>query len=238
MRILITHLTRMHGGHICVAGVDQQTRRHVRPVLNNAEPLPFYLLARYGGPFEMGWIVDLGQPRPAPDPPHVEDHVFVPARAKPERPAAAHEFWTLLEELERPRLREIFGTGLCETGRDRYGTELGQGIASLGFLRPAAPPRLYLTQSREGKPQVRMKLSDGQIEADAGVTDLRLFGDDHATPEPALIRAVAQWIADSQGVILSVGLTRKFRPSDAAASRHWLQVNNVHLKENATWRLG
>ncbi len=162
----------------------------------------------------------------------------MPARAKAERPAAAHEFWTLLEELERPRLREIFGAGLCETGRDRYGTELGQGSASLGFLRPAAPPRMYLTHSRDGKPQVRMKLHDGQIEADTSVTDLRLYGDDHATPDPAHIRAVAQWIADSRGVILSVGLTRKFRSSDAAAYRHWLQVNNIHLKENAGWRLG
>ena len=83
-----------------------------------------------------------------------------------------------------------------------------------------------------------MTLSDGQIEADASVTDLRLYGDDHATPDPAHLRAVAQSIAGSQGVILSVGLTRKFRSSDAAQYRHWLQVNNIHLKENPTWRLG
>jgi hypothetical protein len=70
------------------------------------------------------------------------------------------------------------------------------------------------------------------------VTDLRLFGDDHATPEPARLRAVSQWLADSHGVILSVGLTRKFRPAADAPWRHWLQVNNIHLKENPAWRLG
>ena len=53
MRLLINHLTRMHGGHICLAGVDLETRRHVRPMLAN-ESLPFYFLARYGGPFEIG----------------------------------------------------------------------------------------------------------------------------------------------------------------------------------------
>jgi hypothetical protein len=237
MRILINHLTRMHGGHICLAGVDLQARRHVRPMLAN-EPLPFYLLARYGGPFEMARIVELGVPRPAPDPPHVEDHVFVPARAKVDRPAAAHEFWQLLEEMRSASLREIFGEALRDVGRGRWGTELGQGRASLGLLRPAAPPELYLTSSRDGRPQVRMRLSDGEIQADAGVTDLRLFGDDHATPAAARIRAVAQWIADSQGVILSVGLTRKFRSSDDASYRHWLQVNNIHLKEAPTWLLG
>ena len=117
------------------------------------------------------------------------------------------------------------------------GPSWGKERASLGFLRPAAPPKLYLTRSRDGKPQIRMKLCDGQIEADAGVTDLRLFGDDHATPEPARVRAVAQWIADSGDVILGVGLTRKFRPSDDAAYRHWLQVNNIHLRSEPAWRL-
>ena len=70
------------------------------------------------------------------------------------------------------------------------------------------------------------------------MTDLRLFGDDHATPDAARIRAVAQWIADSQGVILGVGLTRKFRSSDDAPYCHWLQVNNIHLKETPIWLLG
>ena len=79
-----------------MAGVDLQTRRHVRPMLAN-DPLPFYLLARYGGPFEMAMIVDLGSPRAAPVAPHIEDHVFVPARAKAERLAAAHEFWSVLQ---------------------------------------------------------------------------------------------------------------------------------------------
>ena len=237
MRILINHLTRMHGGHICIAGVDLETRRHVRPVLAG-EMLPFYLLARYGGPFEMSWVVDLGGPRPVPEAPHVEDHVFVPSQVKVDRPAAAHEFWGFLEELEEPLLRRIFGVELHEAGRGRYGTELGCGTASLGFLRPAAASDLYIAQQRNGKPQVRMRLRDGEIEADAGVTDLRLYGDDHATPDVARVRAVAQWITDSRHVILGVGLTRKFRSSENLPYRHWLQVNNIHLSEVPTWPLG
>jgi hypothetical protein len=237
MRILINHLTRMHGGHICVAGVDLKTRRHVRPMLAN-DPLPFYLLARYGGPFDMAMIVDLGSPRAMPVAPHVEDHVFVPARARVERLAAVHEFWALLDELRCPSLRQIFGASLSEVGQSHYGTEVGQGTASLGFLRPVAPPELYVTRNPSGKAQIRMKLSDGQIEADAGVTDLRLFGDDHATPDLARVRATTQRLADSRDVILGVGLTRKFRSADDATYRHWLQVNNIHLRAEPTWRLG
>ncbi len=162
----------------------------------------------------------------------------MPARAKAERPAAAHEFWAMLEELQQPRLREIFGGDLGAMGRGRYGTELGKGNVSLGLLRPAGPPRLYLAQGRDGKPQIRLRFSDGEIEADAGVTDLRLVGDDHATPAPARVRAAARWMADSREVILGLGLTRPFRSSDGAAYRHWLQVNNIHLRDDPTWRLG
>lgn len=236
MRILINHLTRMHGGHICLAGVDLETRQHVRPILAN-DPLPFYMLARYGGPFEMARIVDLGSPRHTPFSPHVEDHVFVPARAKIERPAAADEFWRLLEEVQCASLGEIFGTALQETGQGRWSTALGQGTRSLGILRPAVSPELYVTSGRDGQ-RVRMRLTVGRIRADLGVTDIRLFGDDHATPELARIRATAQRMADSQGVLLGVGLTRKFRSSPQHEYRHWLQVNNIHLKDNPAWVLG
>jgi len=237
MRILINHLTRMHGARICLAGVDLQTRRHVRPMLG-PEAVPFYLLARYGGPFDMARIVDLGSPRPAPEPPHVEDHVFVASRAKFERAAAAHEFWRLLDDLRGPSLREIFGEDLRDVGRSRYVTPLGLGTTSLGCLRPVGPPELYLTPGRDGKQQIRMKFSDGRLNVDAGVTDLRLFNDDHATADAARVRAVAQRIADGQDVILSVGLTRKFRAADDAPYFHWLQVNNIHLKEDPVWQLG
>lgn len=237
MRIVVNHLTRMHGGHICVAGVDLETGRHVRPLLGH-ENMPFYLLARYGGPFDMARIVDLGAARYRPEPPHVEDYVFVASRAKVRRSAASQEFWGLLDGLAKPTLREVFGGPLRAVGRSRYGTDVGKGLASLGCFRPQRPPDLYLAASREGKPQIRMKLGDGQIEADAGVTDLRLRGADHATPDQDTVRAVARRICGSDQVILSLGLTRKYRPSEKADYVHYLQVNNVHLKEDPTWQLG
>ena len=236
MRILINHLTRMHGGHICVAGVDVDTLRHVRPILQQ-EGIPFYLLARYDGPFDMARIVDLGAARPQPERPHVEDHVFVPSRAKFERTASSDEFWNLLHEVTRTRLREIFGNTLRPLGNARYGTDLGRGTASLGCLLPHGPPELYLGTSRQGRPQIRMRISDGEIHADAGVTDLRLFQEDHATPDSDLVRGVAKWIHDSDCVLLGVGLTRKFRPSEQHDYFHYFQVNNIHLKEDPVWQL-
>ncbi|NLF09416.1 MAG: hypothetical protein GX594_15765 [Pirellulaceae bacterium] len=237
MRILLNHLTRMRGGHICVAGVDLETRRHVRPVLAG-EMLPFYLLARYGGPFDVGQVIELGRLRAVPDAPHVEDHLFIESQAKSDRPAAAHEFWSILEELCRRRLRDVFGMELQRNCGRHYGVEPGCGTASLGFLQPGAPPDLYIAERRNGKPQVRMRFCDGEIEADAGVTDLRLHGDDHATPNAPLVRAAAGWLKQSRRAILAVGLTRQFRVSEREPYRHWLQVNNIHLIETPIWRLG
>ena len=116
MKIVIDHLTRMHGGHICVAGVDVDTRRHVRPVMKDFG-MPFHFLSRYGGPFDMARIVDLGNPRSVADPPHIEDHVYVPSWAKVERTVNAHEFWSLLQELTRTKLHDLFGAALRKAGR-------------------------------------------------------------------------------------------------------------------------
>lgn len=237
MNIVVNHLTRMHGGLICVAGVDLETHEHVRPLLGD-QHLPFYFLARYGGPFDIAGIVDLGAARHKPDPPHVEDYVFVASRAKVRRRASAQEFWSLLEALAKPALGEIFGEALRAVGRARYATDAGQGPASLGCLRPNRPPELYLATGRDGKPQIRMRFGDGQIEADAGVTDLRLRQPNHTTPDGQKVRAVARMIGGSDEVILSLGLTRKFRPSEKSDYFHYLQVNNVHLKEDPAWPLG
>ena len=108
----------------------------------------------------------------------------------------------------------------------------------LPHVTGAAPAILgkALVSSGSGEAFVTLKGVDPALEA--GVTDIRLFGDDHATPEAARIRAAAQWIAESRGVLLSVGLTRKFAAADHLEPRHWLQVNNIHLRENPTWPLG
>ena len=237
MQILVNHLTRMRLGRICVAGVDVDTRRHVRPVLQR-ESLEAELLARYGGPFDLARIVDLGRPRPAPARPHVEDHQIAPARLRFRRNASAEEFWGLLIELSKPRLSEIFGDALSTTGQDRCVVDVGCGDASLGCLRVEETPELTIRSSRDGKPQIRMRLYDGQLRADAGVTDLRLYGDDHVTPDAEMVRTAAEWIRHADTVVLSVGLTRKFRAKAEAPELHWLQVNNIHLPEDPLWRLG
>lgn len=237
MIILVNHLTRMQRGFVCLAGIDLRTVLHVRPVPVR-DSLPIDCLARYGGPFDMARSVELGTAKPLPTPPHVEDFLCDPAAARLVQEATADNFWRLLERLSMARLPDIFGPDLVDFGRGHFGTPEGKGLASLGCLRPQGFPELRVAADRDGKPQIRMRLSDGELACDAPVTDLRLFGPDHRSPDCAKVAEVARQIARSQGVVLSVGLTRGFRPSPEAKPVHWLQVNNIHLKEDPAWRLG
>ncbi len=72
--------------------------------------------------------------------------------------------------------------------------------------------------------------------ANLSVTDLRLYGEDHKTPRRDLVANVQERLEAGVEVILSVGLTRSWCKPNDTAKRHWLQVNNIHLKDDPLWR--
>ena len=236
MRIVVNHLTRMQPGYICVAGVDPKTGQHLRPVLRGDNLLPRYL-SRHGGPFDIAHLVHIGLTRPTPDRPHLEDQVFDPWFARLIATEDAEAFWRRLIALSQPKLTAIFGVEIKHVGNLRYGTEKGKGAASLGCLRPHGPPDLYIKQEG-GEAQIRIRFSDGQAKVDARVTDIRLYGADHFTPDLDKAREVGERIHASQEVILALGLTRAYASSPDRPPLHWLQVNNIHLKEDPVWQLG
>lgn len=237
MRIVVNHLTRMQKGFICVAGVELATERHVRPMLQSQMRTRF--LARYGGPFEIGEIVDLGWTKPIGEPPAVEDHLFHRSEARRAGDLGPDEFWQLLQRIARPTLREIFGDALGRQGPRSYGVAVGNGSASLGCYRPASLPRLFVQKrDAESHGRVRIELQAGDDQLDLGVTDIRLYGPDHYTPDPQTVDHINARLQAAASVILSVGLTRPFAGSDEREPCHWLQVNNLHFPDDPCWRLG
>ncbi len=74
------------------------------------------------------------------------------------------------------------------------------------------------------------RVEDGTFTVDLSVTDIRLCETDHKTPKENLIRQVDMRMKGGAPVILSVGLSRPWRQPDDTVERHWLQVNNIHLK--------
>jgi len=226
----------MERGYICVAGIDLATLHHLRLLLRR-ERLKTSLLARHGGPFDIGHIVALKHGRPKPVPPHVEDCLVPLSQITVIKVAESGEYWELLKNISRTSLREIFGTSLRQLGASSYGTAAGQGEASLGCLRLKKRPEIYLGGSPE-RPRIRLRLTDGELHVDAPVTDLRLYGEDHCSPLASRVEEIKQKIRTSQGIILSLGLTRAFAVAPEQPAVHWLQVNNLHFQEKPVWRLG
>ena len=234
--IFIIHLTRMREGHFCAAGLDAITGKHVRPVLRRGN-LSTKLLARKGGPFDMAIKLQLDGVRPVPSAPEVEDYLFDPSRARVFGVVDADAFWRLLRRVAKTTLSELFGPDLVKRGAASCAVDRGKGNASLGCLLPADRP-ILLVRHESGKDKIRIKVTDGEFYLDLGVTDIRLYQDDHVTPDRRIVERVAHRLTSQNDVILSVGLTRPFAKIDEQEPLHWLQVNNIHLKENPVWQLG
>ncbi|MGE3272602.1 MAG: hypothetical protein AB7P40_27925 [Chloroflexota bacterium] len=236
MKIAVVHLTRMARGFACVAGVNVENGQHVRPVLT-AQRLGDQWCARQGGPFDMATVVDLGAVRPVPTLPEVEDHAFSPWRARADRAIEPVLFWEMLCHLAKPTLREVFGPDLRSRGPRSAGVDPGVGSASLGVLAPIGRPLLFVREDDDGTQKLRLQCTDGDFSLDLSVTDLRLWQDDHKTPRHELVEDVARRLRQGVPCLLSVGLTRRLSGRGDRPPIHWLQINNLHLEDNPTWRL-
>ena len=99
MQMLVTDMTRMNDGFVCVAGIDLATGLRVRPV--TGARLSNSLIASKGGVFNFRRVVDLGAVQPAPTPPEIEDVSFNPGAAKHVGTMQAEAFLRSLEEIGR-----------------------------------------------------------------------------------------------------------------------------------------
>jgi len=238
MKVLIAHLTRMQRGYICMAGFDLETMRQVRPGFKKGVRLTTDFLARHGGPLDMARVIDVGPATPHPVPPHVEDHHCNLYRAKVIQTIEDAEFWQLLRTVAGQRLRDIFGQDLIKAGPRSLGVAPGKGRCSLGCLSPRRRPELYLQPRQDRRDQVRMRFRDAEHELDVSVTDIRLYGEDHVTPDKDVVQRIARRLKEPGPIVLCMGLTRAMASDPKREPVCWLQVNNIHLPDSPTWQLG
>ncbi len=231
MQILVNHLTRMQPGYVCVAGIDLESEEHVRPVLRRGR-LTTDLLHPNDGPFDIGSVVDLGTTTYAGRAPELEDHRFDPERAKWLFDDNPDDFREALDGMARDSLEEIFGPAL-ELWDESATVDVGEGRASLGCLKPEKQPWLYM----DHRGTVRMVLDYLMPSVDLTVNDLRLYERDQRTPRRDLVSSIESRLKAGAEIILGVGLTRPWQKRGDTAARHWLQVNNIHLKDDPLWRL-
>jgi hypothetical protein len=230
MQLVINHLTRMQKGFMCVAGIDPQRRRHIRPVLGQLMPID--MLSEHGGPFALERIVDLGPTRFAGRMPEIEDRWFEAAAARVVGQSNPAAFRELNAALAADRLADVFGPDLCwiERGAEMPLTAAvpeAAGLRSLGCYW-AREPHIEVRPSPGGR-RVRFCFTDNGRRFDVPVTDIRCFEADHVTPSApsvAEFQRVLQW---HERALTSIGLSRAYRKNPEDPPLHWLQVNNVHL---------
>lgn len=125
-------------------------------------------------------------------------------------------------------------------GHEHAAVEPGHGQVSLGTLAVTLHrPELFI-EHHTPRDRIRIKLRTGKIPLNLSVTDIRLYGADHVTPDPTAVAAAQERLVGSAEVMLSVGLTRAY--SDWLSNQpqpplHWLQVNNLHFVEEPIRRL-
>lgn len=228
MEIVVTHLTRMGSGRICVAGNEVETLRSIRPLLSFGH-FKDVSLSTYGGPFLIGGIVDIGAAKPASTRPQTENHILQMPTPRPAGLMHRELFWRVIERCSSASLAEIFGSDLTIQGKSCIVIP-GAGTTSLGFLTPAYPPFIYVKKTPKGE-NVRISISDGVIDCDLSVTDVRLYRQDSLgkwVPRREVVYYVMRRLSRGEPVICAVGLTHPFAPNGGQGV-HWLQMNNLHF---------
>lgn len=225
MHVIISHVTRLQPGYICVAGIEPETAKHIRPVLHRGL-LTRSLLRKEGGVFEIGALVDLGPTKDVGQAPEVEDREFCLENLRYRRKLKPQEFWQYLAKSPQDKFKAIFGTEL-QPRESTCTADAGTGKASLGNLKPARVWHVGVNNFET----VRIYVSDGEVHPDLQVTDIRLYENDQKTAREEIVDCVERRLRKT-GVVLAVGLTRPWKKEGDTAPRHWLQVNNIHFEDD------
>ncbi len=220
MKLLITDLTRMQNGHICIAGIDIDKNKRVRPVA--AESLSGRLLVTKGGPVDVRRVIDIGRTAPRKSRLEIEDVRFEPRSIRLLETMPRTDFVSRLAKFAASDLSAI-GPDLQARGNNLVVPE-GEGKCSLVIVRTSEP----LTVRIDTNERLRLTWRDG---IELPITDLRLFKSDLQTPDPARVNWLQQQLATASEIFLSFGLGRPFE------GFHWLQLNNIHLTTNPGWQL-
>ncbi len=225
-RLVITDLTRMQEGRVCVAGYDPGVQC-VRPVLPPPGILE-YMLGLPGKPIVFpGAEVELDLGEPTPSPPHTEDVPFAPHSVTFVRRLPDSAWRDLLQATTRESVEAVFGQPIHrEPGH--YVMD-GSGPRSLGTLRPRdVLGGTY--ESKDGTARYRLGFVDGSGTVYwLAVTDLawRYYIDRQGEcgRAPEQIARDLLGILQERDVFLRLGLARGWEKHPGLCS---VQITGVH----------
>jgi hypothetical protein len=225
-RIVITDLTRMQHGNVCVAGYD--TDKHcIRLML---PPHGFAENYLYQGqqpvlfPFA---VIECDLLTHMPDPPHTEDWSF--------------DSWSLnlLQVLAPEKRASVLGWSLAPTVEAIFDQPLhaepgwhvaeGSGTRSLGTLKPTQVEQIRYEPGLEGTWDFRVVFRDEVRQYNLKITDLTwsYFGNSlrNEQTEPQQVAQHLTHLLKNREVYLRIGLSRGWKKFPGKC---FLQVNGIH----------
>jgi hypothetical protein len=228
VQIVVNHVTRMTSDdRICVAGVDVETFKHVRPVTPRTDLITRELLRENDGPFGPGAVVDLGEVEACPSSPETEDHRFQTAAASHIGDLSDDEYMALLEKLQDEDIRGAFGPELIEVRPGKLALPAGEGSVSLGVVEPVDAclevsfGNLYLTLEGLERP------------AKIRVTDVRFYEPDHKSLRRERIDDVNERIQRGVPIYTMLGLAQALWDGGSRQELHWLMANGICMADRA-----
>jgi hypothetical protein len=225
--IVITEVTRMQEGRVCIAGYDQQGHC-VRPVL---PPPGIHENSLYSGTRAIIFPsakVEFEFTQPTPQPPHTEDIRYDPAAVRFIERQPEDRWHRMLEKTLSKSVSDIFEQSIL-SDPGHYVMD-GQGPRSLGTIKPARITQVIHELSPENKWQYRLRFEDGTgVAFRLTITDLawRYYCDHQRAlgEAPAHIAALLLGILQTSEVYLRVGLARGW---DKFPDRCYIQLTGIH----------
>ncbi len=228
-RLIITDLSRMKEGRICIVGIDREDNV-IRPVIPYSGVKEDYILDETGKPIitpfaeiEFKFICPLSKP------PHSEDWEL-DRNYRPRLIGRLSEeaLSGFLERISDRSVREIFGAAIHE---GRY-TNQGEGNRSLGTVKSVKVIGINYSMKEDGNYKYRITFSDGGGNVyNLPVTDcaFRRYCDRLRVLEGRSTDAIGlelQQRLNQRETFLRVGLTRPFAKMH---NRCYLQVSGIHV---------
>jgi hypothetical protein len=227
--IVITDVTRMQEGRVCIAGYDRHGRC-IRPVL---PPPGIHERMLYSGDRPIIFPsakVEFEFVQPVPQPPHTEDVRYDPTSAR------------FVERQPEERWRRLLAATLSESVQAIFGQPIlnapghyvmaGCGPRSLGTIQPHHLGQVIYDLSPDDKWQYRLSFVDGQQQSfRLTITDLRwrYYCDQQRNRQqaPREIAASLLEALQSREVYLRIGLARGWAKYP---DRCYIQLTGVYTQ--------
>ena len=224
-RLVITDLTRMQQGHVCICGYDKE-HACIRPILLHG--IPETALVRDGRPIIFPFaLVEFDFLSPRPEAPHTEDYfyissspVFIQRVAHPEKVLEWSLFETVEDIFEQPVLTD-FGFSVLD----------GLGPRSVGTVRPKTIHKISYDKGFEkGAWDFRLNFYDNSDSYyRLKITDLTWHyyanSNKNQFPDPDVLAKEITAAFYGRDIYLRIGLARGWKEHP---DRCFLQVNGIY----------